>query len=43
MSTTQDMIQEWFIRGKNMQSVMEVYNLSMDMQKQLNRHRCFEY
>lgn len=29
--------------GKNMQSVMEVYNLSMDMQEQLNRHRCFEY
>lgn len=29
--------------GKNMQSVMEVYNLSMDIQEQLNRHRCFEY
>ncbi len=29
--------------GKTMQCVMEVYNLRMDMQEQLNRHRCFEY
>ncbi len=29
--------------GKNMQSVMEVYNLSMDMEKQLREHRAFNY
>jgi hypothetical protein len=29
--------------GKNMQKVMEVYNLSMDMHLQLNQHRTFNY
>jgi len=29
--------------GKNMQQVMEVYNLSMDLEKQLNEHRSFNY
>lgn len=28
---------------KNMQRVMEVYNLSMDIEKQLNEHRAFHY
>lgn len=27
----------------NMQRVMEVYNLSKDMEEQLNRRRCFEF
>lgn len=27
--------------GKNMQSVMEVYNLSMDIESQLNEHRAW--
>ncbi|MFA5987212.1 MAG: hypothetical protein WC797_00990 [Candidatus Paceibacterota bacterium] len=82
MATTQNMIREWFIRGKkmhathlivvcdtfewedypvfvtkkqnvhevytehngsNMQKVMEVYNLSMDMEKQLAEHRAFHF
>lgn len=30
-------------KNGNMQKVMEVYNLSKDMQDQLNRRRCFEY
>lgn len=29
--------------GKNMQQVMEVYNLNMDKQKQMNQHRAFNY
>jgi len=29
--------------GKNMQKVMEVYNLSMDMEEQLNQTRAFNY
>ena len=29
--------------GKEMQKVMEVYNLKMDMQSQLNEHRSFNY
>lgn len=29
--------------GKNMQSIMEVYNLSMDMETQLNEHKAFNY
>lgn len=29
--------------GKNMQRVMEVYNLSMDIQKQLNEHRAMNF
>lgn len=29
--------------GNNMQRVMEVYNLNGDMEKQLAKHRCFEY
>lgn len=28
---------------KEMQSVMEVYNLKLDMEKQLNEHRSFNY
>ena len=31
------------INGGNMQRVMEVYNLNMDMEKQINTHRCFNY
>jgi len=27
--------------GVNMQKVMEVYNLSMDLEKQLNEHRAY--
>ena len=30
-------------RSKDMQTVMEVYNLSMDWDEQLKRERCFEY
>ena len=29
--------------GKNMQRVMEVYNLSMDITEQMNEHRAFHY
>ena len=29
--------------GQNMQRVMEVYNLSMDIQKQLNEHRSMNF
>lgn len=29
--------------GKNMQRVMEVYNLGMDMGDQLGQHRAFNY
>ncbi len=29
--------------GVNMAKVMEVYNLSKDMEEQVRRHRCFEY
>lgn len=29
--------------GKNMQRVIEVYNLSQDWDKQLRQHRCFNY
>ncbi len=29
--------------NKNMQSVMEVYNLSMDLDEQLDEHRAFNY
>lgn len=29
--------------GQNMQKVMEVYNLSKDINKQLNQHRAFEF
>ena len=29
--------------GKNMQKVMEVYNLSKDMENQLNQFRAFNY
>lgn len=29
--------------GSNMQKVMEVYNLSMDFEKQLNEHRAFNF
>ncbi|QQR76930.1 hypothetical protein IPJ63_01560 [Candidatus Nomurabacteria bacterium] len=29
--------------GKNMQKVMEVYNLSKDMESQLNEFRAFNY
>lgn len=82
MAATQNMIKEWFIRGKDdgyshmivvcdtfsyedypeyvhgedntrkkvidihkesMQRVMGVYNLNMDMEKQINSHRCFNY
>ena len=82
MATTQEMIQEWFergkemgathmivvcdtldyedyptyvlpnedprakyndIHGKNMQTVMKVYDLRKDMNEQLNRSRCFEF
>ncbi|MGV8130482.1 MAG: hypothetical protein ACP5N7_00085 [Candidatus Pacearchaeota archaeon] len=28
---------------KNMQMVMEVYNLSDDKEKQMKQHRCFNY
>ncbi len=31
------------ISGKNMQRVMEVYNLNMDIDSQLNSHRSFNY
>lgn len=27
--------------GKNMQSIMEVYNLNQDIEKQLNEHRAY--
>ena len=27
--------------GKNMQSIMEVYNLSMDIEDQINEHRTY--
>jgi hypothetical protein len=30
-------------RGKHMQKIMEVYNLSMDLEQQLNSHRAFNY
>jgi len=29
--------------GPNMQKVMEVYNLSKDIDKQVNQHRAFEF
>ncbi|KKQ35825.1 MAG: hypothetical protein US50_C0004G0014 [Candidatus Nomurabacteria bacterium GW2011_GWB1_37_5] len=29
--------------GKSMQKVMEVYNLNMDMERQLNQNRAFNY
>ena len=29
--------------GLNMQKVMEVYNLTKDINKQLNQHRAFEF
>jgi hypothetical protein len=29
--------------GANMQKVMEVYNLSKDVNKQMNQHRSFEF
>ena len=29
--------------GPNMQKVMEVYNLSKDIEKQVNQHRSFEF
>lgn len=29
--------------GKEMQRIMEVYNLKMDKEEQLGRHRCTEY
>jgi len=29
--------------GKDMQKVMEVYNLSMDMEKQMGEYRSFNY
>ena len=31
------------INGKNMQKVMEVYNLSSEKSEQLEKHRCWEY
>jgi hypothetical protein len=30
-------------QGQNMQRLMEVYNISMDLEKQLNEHRSFNY
>lgn len=30
-------------KGENMASLMEVYNLSMDIEKQMNEHRAFHY
>lgn len=30
-------------QGKNMQKVMEVYNLNMDIEKQLLEHRSFNF
>ena len=40
VSDTED-VQEVYDKynGKNMQSVMEIYNLKMDIEKQLNEHR----
>lgn len=44
VSKTQDpkvRVQEY--NGKEMQRVIEVYNLSLDMETQLNEHRSFNY
>ncbi len=30
-------------KGENMQTLMEVYNLSMDLEKQMNEHRAKNY
>lgn len=32
-----------YYNGPNMQKVMEVYNLSKDIEKQVNQHRAFEF
>jgi len=29
--------------GKNMQRLMEVYNMSMDLEQQFKQHRCFNW
>jgi hypothetical protein len=34
---------EGYAKGENMAKLMEVYNLSMDIEKQMAEHRAFNY